>query len=182
FSRRRRHTRLVSDWSSDVCSSDLRVEDLRDLLGMIPQHIPQDQRRALARWQELQRSNEGQRYRFSSLIARLRPWRAVGELVEQRVGIGVEPQDLAAAARLWAVYRRHTALHPAAAPVCAQQVQAAAGGDPIQPGSERRASFKGAQTLPGSQQRLLQRLLGVVQRAKDTITMRLQLAAVRCDE
>src|SRR5438046_10512902 len=24
FSRRRRHTRLVSDWSSDVCSSDLR--------------------------------------------------------------------------------------------------------------------------------------------------------------
>src|SRR5262249_47989520 len=30
FSSRRRHTRLVSDWSSDVCSSDLRdrlVED-----------------------------------------------------------------------------------------------------------------------------------------------------------
>src|SRR5438093_11189195 len=26
FSSRRRHTRLVSDWSSDVCSSDLFVE------------------------------------------------------------------------------------------------------------------------------------------------------------
>src|SRR5438046_3820521 len=26
FSSRRRHTRLVSDWSSDVCSSDLRLE------------------------------------------------------------------------------------------------------------------------------------------------------------
>src|SRR5438046_3896940 len=25
FSSRRRHTRLVSDWSSDVCSSDLRA-------------------------------------------------------------------------------------------------------------------------------------------------------------
>src|SRR5258706_9793034 len=25
FSSRRRHTRLVSDWSSDVCSSDLRL-------------------------------------------------------------------------------------------------------------------------------------------------------------
>ena len=25
FSSRRRHTRLVSDWSSDVCSSDLRI-------------------------------------------------------------------------------------------------------------------------------------------------------------
>src|SRR5262249_56384617 len=27
FSSRRRHTRLVSDWSSDVCSSDLGVAD-----------------------------------------------------------------------------------------------------------------------------------------------------------
>src|SRR5262249_58948843 len=30
FSSRRRHTRLVSDWSSDVCSSDLRVWNLRE--------------------------------------------------------------------------------------------------------------------------------------------------------
>src|SRR5438093_7229872 len=27
FSSRRRHTRLVSDWSSDVCSSDLHTHD-----------------------------------------------------------------------------------------------------------------------------------------------------------
>src|SRR5262249_58846054 len=27
FSSRRRHTRLVSDWSSDVCSSDLQGDD-----------------------------------------------------------------------------------------------------------------------------------------------------------
>src|SRR5262249_59936822 len=27
FSSRRRHTRLVSDWSSDVCSSDLKAPD-----------------------------------------------------------------------------------------------------------------------------------------------------------
>ena len=27
FSSRRRHTRLVSDWSSDVCSSDLEKRD-----------------------------------------------------------------------------------------------------------------------------------------------------------
>src|SRR5262249_58499307 len=30
FSSRRRHTRLVSDWSSDVCSSDLRPRLLAD--------------------------------------------------------------------------------------------------------------------------------------------------------
>src|ERR1019366_6420083 len=29
FSSRRRHTRLVSDWSSDVCSSDLEVRGVR---------------------------------------------------------------------------------------------------------------------------------------------------------
>src|SRR5262249_58475820 len=29
FSSRRRHTRLVSDWSSDVCSSDLRLAPAR---------------------------------------------------------------------------------------------------------------------------------------------------------
>src|SRR5258706_11284023 len=28
FSSRRRHTRLVSDWSSDVCSSDLSADDV----------------------------------------------------------------------------------------------------------------------------------------------------------
>src|SRR5262249_58581594 len=28
FSSRRRHTRLVSDWSSDVCSSDLNVRSI----------------------------------------------------------------------------------------------------------------------------------------------------------
>src|SRR5262249_60010409 len=34
FSSRRRHTRLVSDWSSDVCSSDLsRPSRLRALIG-----------------------------------------------------------------------------------------------------------------------------------------------------
>src|SRR5262249_57819550 len=34
FSSRRRHTRLVSDWSSDVCSSDLCRRLIRS--GMLP--------------------------------------------------------------------------------------------------------------------------------------------------
>src|SRR5215213_11834677 len=40
FSSRRRHTRLVSDWSSDVCSSDLNVE----ALGV---HVYHDMRQGL---------------------------------------------------------------------------------------------------------------------------------------
>src|SRR5690348_18129130 len=30
FSSRRRHTRWTGDWSSDVCSSDLRIQQLAD--------------------------------------------------------------------------------------------------------------------------------------------------------
>src|SRR5438093_6287920 len=33
FSSRRRHTRLVSDWSSDVCSSDLEYHSLQGAFG-----------------------------------------------------------------------------------------------------------------------------------------------------
>src|SRR5439155_17334644 len=33
FSSRRRHTRWPRDWSSDVCSSDLQIEEYRDRFG-----------------------------------------------------------------------------------------------------------------------------------------------------
>src|SRR5258706_8979726 len=35
FSSRRRHTRLVSDWSSDVCSSDLCDQALRHVVQLV---------------------------------------------------------------------------------------------------------------------------------------------------
>src|SRR5262249_56512602 len=38
FSSRRRHTRLVSDWSSDVCSSDLAAEPAG--AGALPWRAP----------------------------------------------------------------------------------------------------------------------------------------------
>src|SRR5262245_64158509 len=36
FSSRRRHTRCLSDWGSDVCSSDLAVDDFSDLAAGVP--------------------------------------------------------------------------------------------------------------------------------------------------
>src|SRR5260370_10407175 len=36
FSSRRRHTRFKCDWSSDVCSSDLRFKNINDTLGHEP--------------------------------------------------------------------------------------------------------------------------------------------------
>src|SRR5690606_40884730 len=35
FSSRRRHTRFSRDWSSDVCSSDLRAHNLRAIVGTL---------------------------------------------------------------------------------------------------------------------------------------------------
>src|SRR5436853_1468797 len=52
FSSRRRHTRCLSDWSSDVCSSDLscRIDDLETILNdhctpsivPLPHEVPQE--------------------------------------------------------------------------------------------------------------------------------------------
>src|SRR5258706_10549172 len=47
FSRRRRHTRLVSDWSSDVCSSDLYTFG-ETQLGVIYERLKYDQTSRLA--------------------------------------------------------------------------------------------------------------------------------------
>src|SRR5262245_20540567 len=71
---------------------------------------------------------------------------------------------------------------PRAAPLRSQQVQAAAGGNPIQPGTDRRASLECAQPLPSRQQRLLHGILGVVHRTEEAIAMQLQLMAVGVDE
>src|SRR5256885_10611426 len=44
FSRRRRHTRLQGDWSSDVCSSDLLSTSNPGLFKFAEHHQPQQQR------------------------------------------------------------------------------------------------------------------------------------------
>src|SRR5690606_41862959 len=36
FSSRRRHTRFSRDWSSDVCSSDLSLDDFIDVVPLAP--------------------------------------------------------------------------------------------------------------------------------------------------
>src|SRR5437016_5400125 len=49
FSSRRRHTRLVSDWSSDVCSSDLEDGDSQSRPHLDRAHRQRDHERA-CRW------------------------------------------------------------------------------------------------------------------------------------
>src|SRR5262249_25563984 len=53
------------------------------------------------------------------------------------------------------------------------------GGDPIEPGADRRAALEPAEALPGGQQRVLQRVLGILERAEHPIAVHLELSAVR---
>ena len=60
----------------------------------------------------------------------------------------------------------------------AQRVQAAVGRDRVQPGAQRRASLELLEPAPGRQQRLLEQVLGVLQRAEDPVAVELELAPV----
>src|SRR5437899_7317425 len=82
FSSRRRHTRCLSDWSSDVCSSDLAdAHGGRDLglgqVGVVAKH----QRLALARRQGPER-----RHDRGTLQQGDRPVLGAGRSEERRVG------------------------------------------------------------------------------------------------
>jgi hypothetical protein len=65
-----------------------------------------------------------------------------------------------------------------AAVALAQHVEAAVGGDGVQPGPQRGAALELLEPAPGGQQRLLQQVLGVLERAEDPVAVQLQLAAV----
>src|SRR5438093_9577450 len=58
FSSRRRHTRLVSDWSSDVCSSDLGAVEVRQAAIAFIRMRNRIQRQIRQRTQMLARSEE----------------------------------------------------------------------------------------------------------------------------
>ena len=55
-------------------------------------HVAQDQHGALARWQQLDRRQEGERHRLPVHRHRLRVWLIRGQLVEQRVRVRLNPR------------------------------------------------------------------------------------------
>jgi hypothetical protein len=64
----------------------------------------------------------------------------------------------------------------------ADSVEAAIGRDPIQPGAYRRADFEATDVLPGGQERLLDGVLSVVDRAEEAVAVQLQLPSVYLDQ
>ena len=140
-------------------------EQLRDVLGRPAEHVPQDQHGPRARREVLDGDDVRQLDRLPREGDRLRLVRvAGGQLVEQPVRVGLQPQHLAAGRRPRATLR--------------EQVQAGVGGDPVEPGPERRASLEGLAPAPGAQEGLLHGVLGVLERPEHPVAVHVQLAPV----
>ena len=137
-----------------------------------PEHVAQDQHGALARRQVLQRGDERQLDALALLVARLGPGDAVAE-AQALVGVGLDPHRFDERRRGpvvgvggGAVVDREHELGP---PL--DRLQARVGGDRVEPGAQRAAALEARQPAPGAQQRLLQRVLGVLDRAEHPVAV-----------
>src|SRR5437899_4920859 len=65
FSSRRRHTRCLSDWSSDVCSSDLSAHTRRPELIVLEQLVHEDANGAFERMQHVVERYDRMRHEMS---------------------------------------------------------------------------------------------------------------------
>ena len=81
-------------------ASDGAAEDGRRLGGAEPEHVAEHQGGALPGRKVLQGGDKGQRHRFSGLVPRLGSRGGIRQVAEQRVGVGLQPQRLAAAGGL----------------------------------------------------------------------------------
>src|SRR5207248_6018292 len=102
--------------------------------------------------------------RFGLLVAGLRAERAARRALEEGVGKRLQPDDLAEPGRLGWFDSRHVPLLGRAAAGRAARVEAPVGGDLVQPGAQRGASLEPTEALPGGQQRVLEGVLGVLDR------------------
>jgi hypothetical protein len=75
------------------------VENVGCLVGAEPEDVTENEDCALSRRQELQGGDEGQRDGRSCLVARFGAEPAVGNSVEEDVGVGLEPHQLARSRR-----------------------------------------------------------------------------------
>src|SRR5437763_1863079 len=72
--------------------------------------------------------------------------------------------------------RRRTSARSVAA---RQHRQAHVGGDAIEPGAERGARLEALELSPGPEERLLERVVGIVERAEHPVAMDVELALER---
>jgi hypothetical protein len=116
--------------------TDSTVEHVGYLVGVESEDVAQDEGGELARRQDLQGGHEGQGDGFGLLVAGLGAERHVDRALEEGIGIRLEPYDFAAPSRLWWFNPGHVPLLGRASAGRATGVEAAVGGDPVEPGAE----------------------------------------------
>jgi len=144
---------------------------------MEAEDVPQDEDGDLARRQHLQGGHEGQGDGLGPLVAGLRAGR-IGRAFHEGIGKRLKPGDLAEACRRGRLVCRDVPLRGGPPAGRAQGVEAPVGGDLVQPGADRGASLEPAEPLPGGQQRVLDSVLGVLERSEHSVAVDLQLPAV----
>jgi hypothetical protein len=173
------HDRLPGALQRAVHGGRGRVEDARDLGGGELQHLTQDQNRPLGAREVLQRRDEGQLDAFPAQVARLRI-AAAGLVVHPRLepdGAGHRLAEIVGVPPRRSVVGRQ---HPARPP--GDQPQTGVGADAVQPGARGAAALEPGQAAPRAQQRLLQRILGVLPGPEHPVAVRVQLGPVARDE
>ena len=178
----RSSTVLRARWSALLTAATVVSSDLGDLRGREAEHLAQDQHRALVRRQVLERRDERQLDALALLVgrtgrgepvrearrpdrARPRPTRRSGSPGESCGRGGRAEVD------------RQRALRPPR-----ELVQARVRRDLVEPRAQRAALREARQGAPGPQQRLLERVLGVVDRAEHPVAVGVQLRATRLHE
>ena len=155
-----------------------RLERLGDLAGLPAQHVTQDQHCALPRGQVLEGGDEGE----PDAVARGDHGGGVGAGVgvDHAVGDRLQPRDLAGLDQLVAGLPagRAEAGRERPALLALEVGEADVGGDPVQPGADRRPALERVVGLPCAQVGLLDHVLGLVDRAGHPVAVRDELASV----
>ena len=168
--------------SALVTDSSVVSEHAGRLAGGEAEHVAQDEHGPLPGRQQLQGGDEGQRDRLAGLVPGLRVRARVGQPLEQdvRVGLAARSPRRAGSAR---GCRQPGESGPSRA--AAGRRAARSGSGWWRPGTARsgpRSAPRTRRALPGGQQRVLQRVLGVLHRPQDPVAVHLQFPLVAADE
>ena len=162
---------------------DGRRQDVRDFTGREREHLAHDDDGSLAGREVLQRGDEGELDGFALRVAGLGACVAVLDaepLVRVRLdphGRGKRIARVGLRVRCLAVTERERPLR-----TLADHVQADVGGDLVEPRAQVGSVLEARQSSPGAEQRVLERVFGVVDRAEHPVRVRVQLVPVRLDE
>ncbi len=133
--------------------------------------VPGDERRSLARRQDLESGQERELDRLAGDRDRLRLLLARGDLVEEPVWVGRQPRDLADVPQGGQPAR--------AAP---EGIETDVGRDAVQPGANERAAVERVARPPRPEERLLDRILGFVEGRQHPVAVDVELAPVSLGE